>query len=142
DVPTVPIKKAEPPHVVVEKAEQGTPWNPARRVLEPALSPQFGRQPRVHCRATALVGAQQARLPAAVPVVFLDPDGDRGERVVIKLAAKATDAASQLHVLVHLVVTRFRVDGAFEAFVTTQAVTEQAQVPARIIPAVPQPPVQ
>ena len=81
-------------------------------------------------------------LPGRVPVVLLDPDGDRGVGMVVELVRQPEDSASKLDVLVSLVVPRLRAGVDGHPFVSTEPVFEQAEVPCLGIAAVANPPAE
>src|SRR5271165_5092223 len=138
DVAAVAVKDPGPPHVMVEESQGGAERQRPGQHPQAAPAGEAGLQPgpraiaRCRCRLNA-------RFPAAVPVVLLDPGCNVGKCVVLHLRAQVAGRALQQHVLMDLVVAAARVPLESDALVPAEAMAEEAQVPAGIIAAVSEP---
>ena len=122
------IKETEPQEVGVDEADERAHGELPGDLLEPAFEPLNSAdrlRNRVPEKSLGFRG-----FPDCVSVVFLDPGGDRGVRVVFESILEPSGVAVQLYVLVSLIIAGTATGEVRHLLVATQSVFEQTQVPA------------
>src|SRR5262249_11224512 len=135
-IPFPPVQEASSQHVAVQEPQHGPERQPPREYAEAAPPRGLGADAGI---GPPLVASQlHLGLPVRVAVVLLHPGVDVGIGMMQHVVPKAGGPAVKNDVFVDLVIARPGITRE-DLLVSSEAVPEEAQVPARVVAAMADP---